>query len=204
MVVQIRVPHAGTIKVQRVVQQCAVAFGCLAETFEEVREQRNVEPIDLRDLGNFLRIVAVVRQRVVRLGNADFRVGTVAGFTSKLKRDDSSDITLQRENLQVEHQLRVFGIRSGDTNGTIEIRQRLVLCVRFRLLDSPFNFPHAGEVVINFRSATRAEFAFKLRQIFGDGIKQARTFLQGGPAIFRGSTFTEQRFKDDSRMSFGG
>ena len=86
---------------------------CVAlQLLEQVREQRHVIRVDLRQLRELLRRVLVMRRRVMRLGDADLRIGPRAHLARELERDDARDVGLQREHLQVEHQLRVlFPIR---------------------------------------------------------------------------------------------
>ena len=78
------------------------------------------------DLGHFrqlLRIAAVVRERMMRFGDADLGIGSRAGFARQLERDHAGDVALQRQHLQVEHQPRVVGVGSRHAHRTIEIRQ---------------------------------------------------------------------------------
>ena len=53
----------------------AVAVRRGAQLLEEIRQLRDVVGVDLRQLRELLRVVLVVRERVVRLGHADRRVG---------------------------------------------------------------------------------------------------------------------------------
>ena len=63
------------------------------------------------------RVVAVVRQRVVRVGDADLGVGPRAGLACELKGDDASDVALEREHLKIEHQPGVVGVAAGTPMG---------------------------------------------------------------------------------------
>ncbi len=84
-----------------------------------------MELVDLRHARDFLRIIAVMRKRVVRIGNSDLGISAIAGFARELERDDACDIALQRQHLQVEHQPRVVGVCSRHADGPIQIRQRI-------------------------------------------------------------------------------
>ena len=75
-------------------------------------------------LGDLVGVVAVVRQRMVRIGHADLRIRAIARLAGELERDHPRDVALQRENLQVEHQPGVVGVRGRHADGAIEIRQR--------------------------------------------------------------------------------
>ena len=72
-----------------------------------MREERHVMGVDLGELGQLLRIVGVVRHRMVQLGHADVRVGPRARLARQLERDHSCHVGLQREHLELEHELHV-------------------------------------------------------------------------------------------------
>ena len=59
------------------IEQRAVAVGRRFSFSSEVREQLDVIRVDLRGLCELHRIVLVVRDRVVRLGHAEPRIGAV-------------------------------------------------------------------------------------------------------------------------------
>src|SRR5580658_7673102 len=57
----IGVSHVAAIENQRMIQQRAVAVGCLCHAVDEVGEHLDVILVDLRELLDFLRIFAVMR-----------------------------------------------------------------------------------------------------------------------------------------------
>ena len=62
-----------------------------------------MELVDLRHLGDLRRIVAVVRQRVVRIGDARLgEISAIAGFARQLEGANARDVTLHREDLENE------------------------------------------------------------------------------------------------------
>ena len=73
--VDVRVAEPGAVEQQRVIEQRAVAVGRRSQLLEERREQLRLIGVHLGELRDLLRIVAVVREPVVRLGDADFRIG---------------------------------------------------------------------------------------------------------------------------------
>ena len=75
--VLIRIAHAAAVEDQRVIEQRAVAVGRRVQLLQELGEQLDVVGVDLGDLGDVLRVVAVVRDRMVLLGDADLRVGAL-------------------------------------------------------------------------------------------------------------------------------
>ncbi len=53
------------------------------ELGEELGEQRDVEPVDLGHPRDLLRVIPVMRERVVRVGDADLGVGPAAGLAGE-------------------------------------------------------------------------------------------------------------------------
>jgi hypothetical protein len=104
MAVHVRIADAAAVQDQRVIQERAVAFRRRLQLLEVVGEERHVERVDLRHARDLLRIVAVVRQRVMRIGHADLGIGAVARLARELERHDARDVALHRQHLQVEHQ----------------------------------------------------------------------------------------------------
>ena len=137
-----------------------------------------MELIDLGHLGDLVRIVAVVRERVMRIGDADLRIRAVAGFARQLKRDDARDVALQRQQLQVEHQPGVVGVGGRHAERPIEIGQRILLGGRFGLLNAPLDVADRFQVLVDAVAIARAERVLQPREFFGHGIEQARPLLR--------------------------
>ena len=119
MVVDVRVTDTAAVKVKRMIEQGAVAFFRVHQLADKLGEERYVELIDFCHAGDFVRVVAVMGKRMMRIRHADLRVSAVAGFASQLERDDARDVALQREDLQVEHEPSMIAISSGDADRTI-------------------------------------------------------------------------------------
>ena len=85
------------------------------------------------------RIVAVVGKRVVRSGDSGVRMGWVARFARHWEGDDPGHVPLQREHLQIEHEAGMVGIRGGNADGAVQIRQRMISGVGLGLLDAAIN-----------------------------------------------------------------
>jgi len=90
-------------------------FGTLAKDLALMGNMILVERLaqlttfDFRKLFNFFGILGVMRNGMMGIRHADFWIGSIAGFAGQLERDDSSQIRLQREGLQVKHQLGMIG-----------------------------------------------------------------------------------------------
>src|SRR5713101_2918651 len=101
MIVQAGVAHPASVQVNGVVEQGAVAVGSGLQLLEKPREQRHVERIDLGNLRELFRIVAVMTGGVVRVWDADFRIRAVTELARQLERDDPCDVGSKRQDLQV-------------------------------------------------------------------------------------------------------
>jgi hypothetical protein len=143
-----------------------------------------------------------MRQRMMRIRHADLGVGPVARLARQLERDDPGHVTLQRQHLQIEHQLRVVGVRSRHAGGTIEIGQRLIGRARFRLLNPPFDLPNRVEVLADAGAIFGAEPRLQPRDVVAHRIEQARAPLQLRPTVGRAAAFAEQTLEHDARMRF--
>src|SRR6516165_6165028 len=76
--VRIRVPHAGAVEDERMIQDRSTSVFGRSQFLEKLRKQAGVVDIDLNDGRNLLRIVLVMRHAVMLLGHADLRIGSLA------------------------------------------------------------------------------------------------------------------------------
>ena len=157
VVMDIGISHAATVQQQRMIQQRAVAFLCLLQALQEVREQRHMELINFCHLRNFFRIVSVMGERMMWICHANLRISSITGFTSQLESCHASDIALKRQQLQIKHQLCVIGVCCRDSQGAIQIRERVFPGIGFGLLDASFDFADTVEVCVDFFPVGRAE-----------------------------------------------
>src|SRR5262244_729606 len=108
--------------------------------------------VDLCDLRYLYRIVAVMTDGVVRVRDADIRIGTIALLASELERDDARDVGLKGQNLEVEHELRVVGERRGDAYRPLEVGRLVVRHSLLAPLDLAFDLTYALEILIQTRA----------------------------------------------------
>ena len=114
VVVDVGIADAGAVEEHCVIEERAFAVGRGFQALQIVGEERDVEGVDLRHAGDFFRVIAVVGQRVMRIGDAGLGgVGAVAGLAGELESDDARDVALEGEDLEVEHELRVIGVGAG-------------------------------------------------------------------------------------------
>src|SRR6476620_9046940 len=94
--------------------------------------------------------------RMMRVRNADVRIRAIALLPGELERDDTRDICLKGQNLEVEHELGMVAERRGNAYRPFKIG-RLVL--RHRLLaplDLTLHLPYAVEIMIEARTIGNA------------------------------------------------
>src|SRR6266481_3359423 len=124
--------------------------------------------IDLRYLRYLYWIVAVMTGWMVRVGDADLRIRTIALLARELECDDARDIRLKGQNLQVEHELRVVGERRGNTYRPLEIGR---LVVRHRLLaalDLTLDLTYAVEILIQAQAIGNAHALLEPRDVLSE------------------------------------
>ena len=92
VIMKVGIAHPAAVEVERVVQERAVPLGCGLQLREELGEQRHMELVDLGHPGDLCGVVAVVRERVVRVGDADLGIGPRAGFAGELEGDHPGDV----------------------------------------------------------------------------------------------------------------
>ena len=78
--VDVRIGHARAVDDQRMIEQGAVAIRRGAQLLQELRVHARVIGVDLDHLRHLVRLVQVMRNGVVLLGDADLRIGALAEF----------------------------------------------------------------------------------------------------------------------------
>ncbi len=119
---------------------------------EQIPEERHVIGVDLRRLGDLLRIELVVRHRVVAVGHADPRIGASAQLARDLERDHPRDVGLERQQVQVEHQAwRARRTPSGMPTGCSTAGSAEFWVCRSGALNPLFDVAHCGQVLVDHR-----------------------------------------------------
>ena len=103
--------------VDRVIEERAVAIGSGLHSLQELRKQRNMVRIDLCYLRHLVRIVAVMTGRMVRVADADLRIGAIALLARELEGDDARDVRLKaricRSNMSFAWSANAAGTPTG-------------------------------------------------------------------------------------------
>ena len=106
-----------------------------------------MERVDLRQLRQLLGIALVVRDRMMRVGHADLRIGAAAELAAHHERDDARQVALVREHLQVEHQLRVLVEACAGTPGRLIDDGQLSRVLLLGVLDAPLDVANRLEIL---------------------------------------------------------
>ena len=99
---------AASITNNDMIQQRSIAVRGRPEPIQIIGKHVGLQSFDANDLRDLLRIPRVVRQRVMRIRNSDLGVRPIRFFAAHHERNHSREIGLEGEDLQIEHQLRMF------------------------------------------------------------------------------------------------
>jgi hypothetical protein len=116
-VMAVAVGNAGAIHHRHVIEQRAVSVGRRLQALEVIRELLDVIRVDLRDLLDLRQLSGIVRDRMMRIGHADLRVGHAAVLATHHEGDDARQIALIGQHLQVDHQPHVRFPVGGNAAG---------------------------------------------------------------------------------------
>ncbi len=125
---------------------------------EEIRHQADVVLVDPREVQDLVFLLLVVRRRVEGALVAALGIHAVRRVAAELEREDARQIRRERQRLQVEHQLDVFGerVRHADRRA----RQLALFAagvVGLDLLNPPLDLAHVVEIVVQARLIGGAE-----------------------------------------------
>ena len=105
-----------------VVEQRAVAIRRGFQLVQEIRELLHVEAVDLRHLLDPLRVVAVVRQRMVRFGHADLAIRARAAFAAIMKVEMRVRSAWNASAIRSNISLHVIGEVDRNAGGLFDAR----------------------------------------------------------------------------------
>jgi hypothetical protein len=160
--------------------------------------------VDLGDLHQLLRIAAVVARRVMRVWHSDLGIRAVVLLARELERDHAGDVCLERQNLQVVHDLRVVG-KCGGARRQVS-RDRASYCCRGLLapLDLVFHLTNALEVLVQPCAVGGAHPLLEPGNIPRECIEKAGPIVQCRTARRRIPAFSKEPFEDHTRMRSDG
>src|SRR5262245_45650188 len=137
--------------------------------------------------------------RMVRVGNADFRIRAIVLFTRELERDNARDVRLESQNLKVEHKLNVVGEFRGNAYrpfriGLLGIGRRML-----GPLDLTLYFTNTVEILFHTPAVGNADALLESRDVHAERVEQASTIAQPFTPRGRIAALTEQALEDDPR-----
>ena len=157
--------------------------------------------VDLRHVGDKIRNVVVMRERVVRFGDANLRVGTRALLLANHERDHARQIGLKRQELQIEHQRQVIFEHRRYALRLLQ-RRHVGVVLFLGLLNAAFDVANRLAVFVDLYLILRSELALQRRQLQGHRVEDAFVLSQSrfpGGAI-GAAAVAEELFKDRARV----
>ena len=119
VVVHVTVAHAAAKEHRGAIEQRRITVVNRFELLEEVIQHLDVVRVDLRVRRELVRMVVVVRDGMMRIGDADLRIGTAGVLARHHEGADARDVGLERQRLKVEQQLDILLERRGHANRLI-------------------------------------------------------------------------------------
>ena len=203
MVVTVAVAVAGAVDDHRVVEQVAVAFLDGLQAVEEVGQLGGVEDVDVFDLRQLHRIVAVVGDAVVAVAHADERVRTVGAFVGQDERRHAGRVGLEREDHEVGQEAQVFLVAFRDAPGLEDADGQLGLAGHAGFLDAHFHLAHRREVFVELALVVGAEAHVELAEIFAHRVED-RLALRVATLALQVGARAEEPLEDQLRVHFLG
>ena len=166
-VVRIAVTHAGAVDDRRMVQQGTIAIGRRSQLVEELCEQADVIGIDLDQLRKTCRVVLMMRNRVVRIGNAELGEGPAALLAADHECDNARQVALIGDGEQVVHQHRVL-LKHRWNAGRLIHHRKFLRVFRFDLLDSPLDVANGLEIFCQLGAVAGPEISLQAGDFLDD------------------------------------
>src|SRR5262249_55538887 len=128
------------------------------------REELDVIAIDLRHVLDDRRNIVVMRKRMMGFRHPDLRIWPRALFFADHERDDSREVRLKCQKLEVQHQGEMVLEYRRNTLGCIHGRQRDVTLF-FRSLNAAFNVANGIGIFVDLALVLWPELALKTRKL---------------------------------------
>ena len=151
--VRIRVAEATAVKHLRVIEQGATGLPGVRQPLQQVGKRAQLRLLDLAQLGDFLRLVAVVREPVRLALHAGYMWHDGEG--AERECDHARAVGLQSEPHELEHELRLLdhliGVSDVSGLGKIYLRLRPIF-PRDAALKAAFEFAHTLKILVEPRA----------------------------------------------------
>ena len=129
MRVPVAVADASAKEKDGVIEQRPVAIRRIPQFFQILAEQHQMMPLNARALLHLRRVVLVVRQRMMRLGDPNLRIGPAGLLAAIHESDDPGQVRLIGQQLQIVQQPDVLLEYVRNTGGLGERRAALLSSV---------------------------------------------------------------------------
>src|SRR5438046_6363978 len=139
---RVSVAQRAAVQDRGMIEQRTVSVRHSFQTLDKPGEQLDMEDVDLRDLLDKVGMAAMMRERMVRIGNADLRIRANAAFAAQHHGGDAGEIRLECDGLQIEHHLYVIPVLEGNSGGLLGGRRDGVSLGGGY---THFDLPNAGE-----------------------------------------------------------
>lgn len=154
-------------------------FGDAEDTSVAARRLRIQESVDLRKFFDLDSIVLVMRDRMMGVGNAQFRIGSRTHLARHDEGRDPGKVCLEREQLQVEHHLDVIVVSLRNTHRLLEGRQ-LAGALLLGFPDTALEIPNGLQVLRQLHAIGGAEVPLQSRDILEKRVQDASILLTSG------------------------
>ena len=139
-----------------------------------------------------------MRYRMMRFGQANLGIRAIDVFARHHQRADARDVGLERERLQVEHQLDVFLERLGHAHRLFGHREIAVGRLGFQ--DPLLDVADRVEILTQLHAVARAEPPAQAGNLLCEGVEDAAIFLGARKALFGGRADAEHPLEDEARV----
>ena len=158
--------------------------------------------VDLRELGDAGRLVAVMRRRVEALRHAALWIDAARSVATHLEREHPRDIGLERQGLQVEHELHMLVERVGHARRRPGQFAGLAGTVAgLDPLNTPLDLAHVLEILRHALTVARVERAIQVGHLARHVVEHARRRPSPRRAFLRRPAGPEQLVKRHARIA---
>ena len=168
---------------------------------DKLREFLHVPRLDLDELVDSFQIVGMVRDRMEGIRNADMVVGPVRPFRNHDVGNHASEVGLEGERNQIEHQLHLLGEILQLANGSIgNLQTGKIHCSG--LLRPALDLADGFQVAVENGAVVISNFTLELFGAVPDEIQDAVGLIPDECALLRVVPFTEQLQENFPRIVF--
>src|SRR4029453_4964582 len=162
--VYVCIAHPAAIEDQRVIEQRPVAVWRSAQLLGTLREHSKVPGVEDRVLHLHVRLLAMVRDRVMRLGDADIRIALHAGLAGHHEREHASEVGLVGHREEIEKLADMLGVFLRHADRRIGYGH-VGRVLRLGALNPPLDLPDVVEIATELGAVARTKIAFEVVEI---------------------------------------